>query len=262
MGLRHAEITGRILKAYYEVWNHTARLYPEVIYERCMQGELAPHLPCKRQDAYEIFYKNIKVGGQRLDMFLADEIVVELKVVPELTKLHKAQTISYIKVVGKRDGLLINFGGTQPTFHRLFYNEPEQPPAEGTIRKKVQEMAGPYAPDLVYEINAALFEVFRHLGPGFIQRIYANACYQEFLLRGLAPQSHRQFEVIYKGKPAGPISLKHIQIADILLFPIARTDPNALPIKIMKDYLAYMNYPLAIIANFQDTKLSPIIIRP
>jgi hypothetical protein len=30
----------------------------------------------------------------------------------------------------------------------------------------------------------------------------------------------------------------------------------------MKDYLAYMNYPLAIIANFQDTKLSPIIIRP
>jgi GxxExxY protein len=161
--------------SYYEVWNHTARLYPEVIYERCMQGELAPHLPYKRQDAYEIFYKNIKVGGQRLDMFLADEIVVELKVAPELTKLHKAQTISYIKVVGKRDGLLLNFGGTQPAFHRLFYNEPEQPPTEGTIRKKVREMAGPYAPELVYEINAALFEVFRHLGPGFIQRIYANS---------------------------------------------------------------------------------------
>jgi GxxExxY protein len=262
VGLRHQEITGRILQAYYEVWNNTGRIYPEVIYERCMQAELAPHLSCKRQDAYEIFYKNVRVGGQRLDLFLADQVVVELKVAPELTKLHKAQTISYIKVVGRQDGLLLNFGGTQPTFHRLFYNEPEQPPVEGTIRKKVQDPTIPYAPDLVYEINAALFEVFRHLGPGFIRRIYANACYHELLQRGLAPQAHRDFEVIYKGKSAGTFSLKHIQIDDILLFPIAHTNPDALPIKLMKDYLAYMGYPLAIIANFQDTRLSPIIIRP
>jgi GxxExxY protein len=200
MALRHKELTGRILKAYYEVWNHTARVYPEYLYESCLLRELGRNVPCVRQDEYEIRYKDFKVGSQRLDMFVAGEVVVELKVAPELTKLHKAQAISYIKVVQKHDGLLLNFGGDEPTFTRLFYDEPELAMHPDTIHK-VRESPEHYAPDLVHKIQGALYEVFSHLGPGFIYRIYGNACYRELTQRGLNPIARNNLEVIYKGQP-------------------------------------------------------------
>lgn len=72
-----------------------------------------------RQDKYQITYKNYPVGLQQLDLFIAGEVVVENKAVDQLTRLHKAQAISYLKTVDKLTGLLFNFGGSQPELNRL-----------------------------------------------------------------------------------------------------------------------------------------------
>lgn len=122
-GLRHGELTGKIIGVYYDVYNGLARTYPEYIYESAMMGDLrGKGLRCRRQPEYEVRYKERVVGAQRLDLFVTEEVVVELKVVESLTRLHKAQAISYLKVTGNEVGLLCNFGGGEPEFARVYYN--------------------------------------------------------------------------------------------------------------------------------------------
>jgi len=126
--LLHKELTGTIIGVYYDVYNGTGRTYPEYVYENAMMGDLqALRVPCCRQDEYQVFYKDKLVGVQRLDLFIAGEVVVELKVVPALTRLHRAQAISYLKAAGKQVGLLFNFGSPKPEFERLYFDpHPQQ----------------------------------------------------------------------------------------------------------------------------------------
>ena len=109
--LLHKELTSTIIGVYYDVYNGTARTYPEFIYERAMMDDLRRKgVSCRRQPEYQVFYKGRLVGVQRLDLFVAEDVVVEIKVKPQLTRLHKAQAISYLKVVDKEVGLVCNSG--------------------------------------------------------------------------------------------------------------------------------------------------------
>lgn len=121
--LQHKTLTGTIIGTYYEVYNHTSRTYPEYIYERAMIEELRRRgVSVKQQEEFQIFYKDHLIGSQRLDLFVVEEVVVELKVAQELTPLHKAQCYSYVKTVDKQVGLLFNFGSQEPEFSRIYFN--------------------------------------------------------------------------------------------------------------------------------------------
>jgi GxxExxY protein len=121
--LLHKDLTGTIIGAYYEVYNHTPRTYPEYIYERAMIEELRRRgIEARSQEKYEITYKDYLVGLQELDLFVVKEVVVENKVAERLTGLHKAQYLSYVKTVDKSVGLLLNFGGPEPEFSRVYFN--------------------------------------------------------------------------------------------------------------------------------------------
>ncbi len=127
MKLLHKETTGTLIGVYYNVYNGTGRNYPEYVYESAMVGDLrALRVHCQRQAEYRIFYKDRPVGLQRLDLFVAREVGAELKVVPVLLPIHKAQAVSYLKVIGKCVGLLFNFGSPEPEFERLYF-EPRLP---------------------------------------------------------------------------------------------------------------------------------------
>jgi GxxExxY protein len=89
--LLHNNLTHTIIGVYYDVYNGTARTYPEFIYERAMMHDLRKKgLRCRQQEEYQVIYKDRLVGSQRLDLFVADKVVVEIKVAPQLTDLHKA----------------------------------------------------------------------------------------------------------------------------------------------------------------------------
>jgi len=136
--LEHKDLTGAIIGAYYQVYNHTSRTYPEYIYERAMMEELRSRgIATTRQDEYRIVYKDRLVGVQRLDLFVVQQVVVENKVAEHLTPLHKAQTISYLKAVDKPVGLLLNFGSKVPEFNRLYFDPAKR--ASASVGKTTQE---------------------------------------------------------------------------------------------------------------------------
>jgi GxxExxY protein len=104
------------------VYNGTGRIYPERFYDRAMLYELGKEkLNCLYQPEWTITYKDKIVGKQILDILVAGDVVIEDKVLPALTKLNKAQILSYLKVTDKQIGLLLNFGSEKPEFQRIYF---------------------------------------------------------------------------------------------------------------------------------------------
>lgn len=66
-------------------------------------------VPFIRQAVIEVGYKNNKVGEGKVDFLMPGKLIVELKAVEELSPLHAAQLVSYLKMTGLKLGLLINF---------------------------------------------------------------------------------------------------------------------------------------------------------
>ena len=73
----------------------------------------------------KVVYKNTLVGKRRVDFFVENEIMVELKAVIELENVHLAQAINYLEASTKYVGLLINFGNTSLQFKRVM--KPKKP---------------------------------------------------------------------------------------------------------------------------------------
>jgi GxxExxY protein len=82
----------------------------EHIYVRAMCIELGVSgLRFERERQFPVRYRDHVLCHQRLDLIVADEIVLELKAVERLAPIHHAQILSYLKVSGLRVGLLVNF---------------------------------------------------------------------------------------------------------------------------------------------------------
>ncbi|MCZ7605009.1 MAG: GxxExxY protein [Planctomycetota bacterium] len=74
----------------------------------CIELELRS-IPFKRQQTVVLNYKGHEIGEGRIDLVVADELVVELKAVEGISNIHLAQVISYLRIRESRAGLLLNF---------------------------------------------------------------------------------------------------------------------------------------------------------
>lgn len=82
----------------------------ESVYRKAMYIELdAKGLEFESERPVRVFYRGIDIPGQRVDLIVESEIVVELKAVERLDRVHTGQLISYLRTTGLRGGLLINF---------------------------------------------------------------------------------------------------------------------------------------------------------
>jgi GxxExxY protein len=104
-------LTEIIIGAAIEVHRATGPGLMESVYEQCLCYELSQRgLRFQRQVELPVKYKGIKLDcGFRMDMVVEDAIVLELKTVDELLPIHSAQLLTYLKLSGKKLGLLINF---------------------------------------------------------------------------------------------------------------------------------------------------------
>jgi GxxExxY protein len=115
---RHREIedgkdprTSPIIGAAIEVHRNLGPGLLESAYEECLCHELHLRgLDCKRQVPLPLLYKGLKLEcGYKIDLIVRDQVVLELKAVERLLPIHEAQLLTYLKLTGKRVGLLINF---------------------------------------------------------------------------------------------------------------------------------------------------------
>jgi len=105
------ELTEKIIGAAIEVHTELGPGLLESIYEEALCYEFKLQgIRCEQQVPTDVVYKGKIIKGQRIDLMVDGEVVVEIKSVSRLPEIAVAQTISYIKATNLKRGLIINFG--------------------------------------------------------------------------------------------------------------------------------------------------------
>ena len=104
------KLTERIIGCAIEVHKNLGPGLVESIYETALCMEMSKAgLQFKKQVVMPVEYKGVKIGEQRIDVMVEDEVILELKSSEGIDPLFEAQTLSYLRVAKKRVGLIINF---------------------------------------------------------------------------------------------------------------------------------------------------------
>ena len=106
--------------------------FQEVIYQRALAIEMnSQGLSFQREMEMDITYQGVHIGTRRVDFFVEDEIMVELKALINLEDVHLAQAMNYCQAYNLPIGLLINFGSKSLQFKRVYnVNHPENTKSE------------------------------------------------------------------------------------------------------------------------------------
>lgn len=107
------EIVTKVVDVGFTVHKVLGPGFKERIYERAFCLELDSRgLKFECEKPIEVKYKDWRILGQKVDLVVAEILLVELKAVPQLRKLHHRQVLSYLKTMDLRIGLLVNFNVT------------------------------------------------------------------------------------------------------------------------------------------------------
>ena len=109
--LAYESVTEAIIGAAIEVHRHLGPGLLESAYERCLRHELAQRgLSFEYQVKLPVRYKGLELdSGYRMDLVVEGVVVVEVKAIEAVLPVHEAQLMTYLRLSGKRVGLLINF---------------------------------------------------------------------------------------------------------------------------------------------------------
>lgn len=124
--MKHEDLTRKIIGCAMEVHKQLGNGFQEVIYQRALSIELQLQgLEFSREHEMQIQYKGHEIGTRRVDFFVENVIMVELKAIINLEDVHLAQAMNYLEAYDLEIGLLLNFGGKSLQFKRVHNNKKE-----------------------------------------------------------------------------------------------------------------------------------------
>jgi GxxExxY protein len=120
----HAEITGEIIGAANAVFRELGIGFLEKVYENALAVELTNRgLRVQQQVPIQVFYKGTLVGIFDADLLVEGLVIVELKAIEMLGRIHEVQLVNYLRATEIEVGLLINFGSQFQVTRRLLTND-------------------------------------------------------------------------------------------------------------------------------------------
>ena len=118
--MKYEDLTRRIIGCAMKVHSTLGNGFQEVIYQRALSLEMEKQgLAFEREMAMPIFYNGCNIGSRRVDFYVDELIMTELKAVTQLDDTHLAQAKNYLEAYNVEVGLLINFGSNSLTFRRI-----------------------------------------------------------------------------------------------------------------------------------------------
>jgi len=120
---KHSELTEKIIKFFYRVYNTLGYGFLEKVYENAMMIEFrAEDVPAISQYPIDVIYQGEIVGEYYADILVDDKVVVEIKATRALATEHKAQILNYLRATDIEVGLLLNFGPKPEIKRKVFDN--------------------------------------------------------------------------------------------------------------------------------------------
>ena len=124
MNYLYQDLTERIIKCFYEVYNTLGFGFLEKVYEHALMIELTKSgLPAKKQQPIKVYYKSELVGDYYADIIIADKVILELKAAEAVVEEHEYQLINYLKATNIEIGLVLNFGKKPEIRRKIFTND-------------------------------------------------------------------------------------------------------------------------------------------
>ena len=121
------DITHKVIGCAYQVYNNLGFGFLESVYRKAMVIEIeASELRVQQESPLKVLYRDQIVGDFFVDLLVEDELIVELKSVERLGKVHEAQLVNYLVATGIEVGLLINFGSTGVDVKRKYRTAKER----------------------------------------------------------------------------------------------------------------------------------------
>jgi GxxExxY protein len=125
------EITYKINGAIFEVNRILGAGFLEKVYENALLKELRNRdLKAEGQVPLNVKYKGEVVGEYVVDVLVEEKIIIELKAIEQLQKIHEAQLLNYLKATGIKVGLLVNFKYPRAEIKRMVLDLPEGPDSQ------------------------------------------------------------------------------------------------------------------------------------
>jgi len=117
---KYKEITEKIIGSSMKVHSTLGNGFQEVIYQRALEIEMLDvGLHFSREFNMPIYYKGRQIGERRVDFFVEEKIMVEIKAIIELENVQLAQAKNYLEAYNMQVGLLLNFGSISLQVKRL-----------------------------------------------------------------------------------------------------------------------------------------------
>lgn len=121
---KHSDITEKIIKSFYKVYNTLGYGFLEKVYENAMFIELRSlGLFVQKQKQIKVYYQEEKVGEYYADLIVSESVIVELKAAAAICEEHEFQLINYLKATEIEVGLLLNFGKAPVFKRKVFTNK-------------------------------------------------------------------------------------------------------------------------------------------
>jgi GxxExxY protein len=132
----HEELTGKIIGAFYTVYNTLGHGFLEKVYENALVLELRKQgMVAEQQKRVDVFYEEQRVGEYFADVVVDGCVVLELKTAEAIAPEHEAQLINYLKGTRLEVGLLLNFGPKPQFARRIFTNDKKAITTDDTDQK-------------------------------------------------------------------------------------------------------------------------------
>ena len=121
---KHSEITDKIIKAFYKVYNTLGYGFLEKVYENALFIELTEiGFSVEKQESITVYYEDEEVGEYFADLIVEESVIIELKAAESLCEEHEFQLINYLKATDIEVGLLLNFGKKPELKRKVFSNK-------------------------------------------------------------------------------------------------------------------------------------------
>lgn len=119
----YADITERIIRCFYNVFDNLGHGFLESVYEQALVYELEEAgFNVERQKDISVLYKKKPCGLFKADLVIDKKVIIELKAVQSLNSAHEAQLLNYLKATKLELGLLVNFGNKLEFKRKIFTN--------------------------------------------------------------------------------------------------------------------------------------------
>lgn len=120
----HSDLTKKIIRAAYDVFDELGFGFLESVYEKAFEKILLERgHKVSRQFSIPVFFRGEQIGDFRADLIVDGKVIIELKAVENLHPIHDAQLINYLKATEIEIGLLFNFGEKLQFKRKIFSNK-------------------------------------------------------------------------------------------------------------------------------------------